>query len=70
VLPAQTAGPVLGFRNDPLGMLMVIGLRQPWFIGISVPIRRRSVYNIAEWVIAGGALIGVSIKQHVEICRR
>lgn len=42
-LPPTTAAWPEGDRKDPLGMITVIGARQPWFRGMSCEIRARRV---------------------------
>lgn len=43
VFPAHTIRPEEGLINVPLGRTTSIGARQPWFMGISVLIRRQIV---------------------------
>lgn len=56
-LPPTTAALSDGARNDLGGMRTSIGLRQPWFKGMSSEIRQRRQYIMAEYVTASGALI-------------
>jgi hypothetical protein len=54
-LPAHTAAPLEGFRNEPSGTTTLTDFIQPWFSGMSDPTMHLSAYIMAEVVMAIGA---------------
>ena len=55
-LPPTTAASWDGFKIESFGIIIFIGLRQPWFKGTSCFNKLRIQYMIAESVIALGVL--------------